>query len=727
MANGADFKVNIVGDAKALLKEMEKTSKASKKSLQEHAKLDGKYQKAKKRELASQSRLDAGRVRDQKKHLADLGRADKKRWSEKDVQYRKEKRQIKRDRQESQRYQKSEDRAMAKRQNRGGRAVRAGIGLGASIGGFIVGGAVSSYGKHLQVEKAKAGLIGMGSARSINKSLRAGGASRGFNYAEDAQHAKMMGRASGYTGPKEMQQMMRSTGMEAGEVAGMVGNLTKSGVSFDPSSGSGSGKYQGASAGGSMLAKIMAAGIHKGFQKSRFPEFVAGMNALVKQQGGSIAGAVDPLQSAKMLGMFSRAGEKNNLPGFMGERGAAMAGKLQNAFYKPGGGDWGQGLFQRAMGFGVQGSGETHYTALKKQQRGLTGDNLRALLGQVGKEHGFGEKGSYAVSKVAPGISLDYAEKMLKMYERGELTDEEVEKAVKKAVPIEQQSLTAMEEMGGTIARLAVRFNKFADAGEIFQEAIEAVQDAQLKLFQFLVEKFKEWSPFVKEMASGIKMIAEDIHEYFHGNEGESSKGEAAKAATAERLAREEYGNATTAKGKRIAAAKVLAATNTQAHETMGGGMSWLDKGWTGVKAFATLGGSVQDMVKEKGRMNFRTRMALGDYADDGTSYRRAGWAEKFQDSMPTDSSMLLSDHPGMGAGSYEGKTLPDMRLPENQERAIDNYLRRKYGGKEGMEYSVKAAEELSLIRKALTANKPFGGDANAEPTNVINVVGTPP
>ena len=510
MANGADFKLNITAGHKEAMSSLKEIYKAAKKRNAAQMKGEDKRNKARRRELKHNHRLESASMKNDMRHHMEMSRMGKRRRSDEELHKRRDARQVKLDRRESKRYAREESRAMRGSAMRRGGGLRRGVGaagaLAGGVAGFFTAGAVSSYGKFLQVQKAKEGLIGVNNlgARGVDRALSGSmGSKLGFNTAEGAQHSLVMSRATGSAGPRELQQMMRSAGMSSGETGGLLNSMSQAGDSFA------GGQQKGQSEGGNKLAKMIALGMVKGLKQAHLPEFLRGVASLAKQRAGMAAGKVDMLDSAKTLGMLAGTGRS----GFMRERGLAIASKLQNALVNPGGGEFGKGIMQRAMGFGK--GGDTDYEgSIKRAEEGLTPDNLMRVVKRFSDEGG--SEAGQMMSTVAK-ISLTNAQALIRDYRSGNLKQSKVDSVSKEALSsktLEQKALTAMEGVNSKAARLATRFNEFATQGAIHASKIEAVQDASLLLFKKISEAVTEYGPAIVEMGKDVARLVGAMMEW---------------------------------------------------------------------------------------------------------------------------------------------------------------------------------------------------------------------
>ena len=78
MANNTDLTVNIIGNAKDLLKKMEEANKVAKNNLKQHGLLEQKFQRTKKQQLQSEKREASAQFKIHKKHVSELQKMEKK-------------------------------------------------------------------------------------------------------------------------------------------------------------------------------------------------------------------------------------------------------------------------------------------------------------------------------------------------------------------------------------------------------------------------------------------------------------------------------------------------------------------------------------------------------------------------------------------------------------------------------------------------------------------------
>ncbi len=365
---------------------------------------------------------------------------------------------------------------------RGGRAARGAVRLGGAVAGgalgMLVGTSVAAYQRYLGYGRALGPTLGLpGQRRGIRG---APGARLGYGLTETAQQANIMRRATGVTGPRELQLGARAGALEPQEVAQVFAQIRQAGMPFA------GGQQRGESAGGRVFREIIAAGMYSGLEKARLPEFVQGITSLTMKQSAISAGVVDPTQFAKVLAIMG----KTDLPGFQGARGVNMAGRLQQAFLKPGGGEWGETFMRMAMGFGKPGSSTGFYEAERRREEGLTTENIQRLIGEVISQFGAGREGALAMRQVT-GISLGRSEELLKLGESGEFSAEklgEIEEIITSSESLEKQALKAMQKNGGVLRRIAGRQNIMIGIGAKVASTVEKIEDWQLDLVKYLIE-----------------------------------------------------------------------------------------------------------------------------------------------------------------------------------------------------------------------------------------------
>ncbi len=509
MAGSGKLTVEFTADDKAVRQSMKALAAEAKKTQKadtvQATKAKQQEKKQVKDHFAYQKKLLTDHQRHQKKASIDLHRAEMLQYRN---QYRDKVRLDKAHAKERAKVDRKEKFSPSSINQSGGRVVGSVIsslaGIAAGLTGFLIAGAIGAYQKRNEFHKSLGPSIGLGRGKDIKKGIHgAKGARLGFDVVETAGMVPAMARATGVTGPRELQQGMRATGMDQGAVSGVYGTLARSGTSFQ------GGELKGQSKGGREFAKMIAAGMYSGLEKGRFPEFAEGVTSMMEQRGASASGDVSSEGFSKLLAAMGKTG----LSGFQGARGAKLMDKVNQSIVTPGGGEWGQGLMLRAMGFGKPGSGTGYYEARKQQEKGVSDpENMSKYLSQVIAEGGSGKEGALRLSAIS-GTSLDQSEKLLSLEQSGLTSKEklsEIGKIMEEGASIEKQSLSAMKGIGGTLERLAGRTNRLVQIGETAAPAIEKLEDLQLKMLEKLVEI--------------VKNFYDDVRTYMGGEGSETTK-----------------------------------------------------------------------------------------------------------------------------------------------------------------------------------------------------------
>jgi hypothetical protein len=366
-------------------------------------------------------------------------------------------------------------------------ALGLGLGLGGGILGFLMGGISNAYAAHQRLGLAEFGLTGMGTRKQYAQGKRAagkGGVAFGFSAAETAQQAAGVGRSTGSIGDVyRAQQFARAGGgMDVGEATGIMGAFRQGGMTF------------GGKSGPKALAEMIKLGMTSGLERARLPEYLHSVAEVTEQVGSRTIGDVDIKGIAKNLAFL---GKETGMGA--GHRTAALASHLDQAIRAPGGGEAGQAMVLRAMGFGKPEGNVGYYDALKKQQRGFQGtggaQNLLDLFQQTYSEFGkVGEGGSsnkqqmanLAFQQMAPGLTLDQIEKLGDIYNDSTKTMDEklklIEDEMKKAAPLEKQALDATKGgFQGVKAHLAGIENQMAGLGGQIAKELNKIQKEQMK------------------------------------------------------------------------------------------------------------------------------------------------------------------------------------------------------------------------------------------------------
>lgn len=382
---------------------------------------------------------------------------------------------------------------------------------GGGLIGLVVGAALRGYQNYTAFNEALGPSIGMG-GRSSKEAWKAGkgkGSNLGFNVMERAQLIPMMGRSTGSVSPRTMMQAMRSTGLEAGETADIFGAIRGGGTQFSGTSNMlVNGKEKNINAkgqGGREFSKMVAAGMYSGLEKARLPEFFTGVASLMRTQGGMSAGNVGQGDFSKIASVLGRTG----LSGFQGSRGAEVMSKLQRGILSPGGGENGMAFMRQAFGFGNPNSGTSFYGAEKQREKGLTKDNFSSVMTELTRQYGSGEDASLKMRETF-GTSLEQGEELIKLFNSSEEMNTKMEKAeqiMNESKSLEQRSFEEMKAAGTNLTYIKGKFDQSVSIGAKSAVAIEAIEQAQLKLVNFLFDHI----PQIKEFLQGILFVLKEL------------------------------------------------------------------------------------------------------------------------------------------------------------------------------------------------------------------------
>lgn len=350
---------------------------------------------------------------------------------------------------------------------------------------FAVGGAQAGYQKYSQYNQALGRTTGMfatpGAARA--GIANAPGARYGFSKIDTAEQVGLMGRSTGVAGPREMQQAMRATGMESGEIAQFFGTLRRGGADFTGGGGE-AGAATGQSAGAKQFKDMMAAGVASGIEKARLPEFLAGIQDLTEQAQSMAGDAVDPTNIAKVAAVLGRSGAA----GLQGARGAAVMSSINQGMLNPKS-EEAAAAIRQAFGFGLPGGNTDYYTAEKRREQGISGkNNLQDVVGYVGKMGGGNKQETALMMRSMFGTSLDINEKLIDAIKKGPTSSKEVEDLLKSSEPLEVQADKAILELPAFLKHRAEIDDKLLGVGERVAPAVEAIEDLETQLLQQIIE-----------------------------------------------------------------------------------------------------------------------------------------------------------------------------------------------------------------------------------------------
>ena len=283
-------------------------------------------------------------------------------------------------------------------------------------------------------------------------------------------------------------QMQRATGMDAGAAATLLGTMAQAGQGFGGKTGT---------KGLRELETVMAAAFSSGLERARVPEFLQGVNTLVRRQGMVSAGDVSSRGAAMLLTQLGQSG----LTGFRGERGARVAANLDETIRRGGAGAGaaGKSFMLRAFGFGA-GGGASYVEALRRMEKGVSDPtNVKSMLEQVRKEYGTGEAGQLALSKLSGGsVSLSQAQGLFSMLNKGGLSAKNIKEVMSAGVK-KTLSERALESMNTTFGEVA---SHTANIEEILAITGEKIAPDIMRIQTVLLEH-------LPAIASGVAAVAE--------------------------------------------------------------------------------------------------------------------------------------------------------------------------------------------------------------------------
>lgn len=386
-----------------------------------------------------------------------------------------------------------------------GAVARPAAGVATGIAGMIVGALMSGYQKFVEYGVAKSQLAGLGTrhgrsapgAQTMAGIRGAHGSRLGYSLTDTAEQALPMARATGVLGPRELQQVMRSTAMGAGETADLFGTMRRAGTSFEPGT-AGAGRSKTESAGGRQFSQLIAGGLKSGLERARLPEYLQGVQGLVEQQRQVQTGVIGIGDIAKQLSLLGRGGS-----GMQGAAGAAILGKMNAAMGTPGGGEAGDAFMNQAMGFGKPGGGVSYYESQKRREKGV-GDpeNMVRVMKEVAGQYGTGEEGNLALREMT-GVSLDQAEKLQQIYNSGASADDklkEIEKVMKESDSIEKQALDQMKIVGSEAKHIAGLTDKGIAEGAKIAPAVHAMEETLHKILDKVLAVLEDTYKLIKAL-----------------------------------------------------------------------------------------------------------------------------------------------------------------------------------------------------------------------------------
>jgi hypothetical protein len=402
-----------------------------------------------------------------------------------------------------------------------------------AVAGFMGTGLSAAYQQYMQYGMAIGGLVGLGDRGQYRGGLRAaggvGGAGLGYGPTATAQQARAVGRATGNIGAVyRAQQVARATGMGVEEAGGYMGMIRQAGFGFGGRvRGPGGSTTQVGREGTRAMTKMIEAGMVSGIERARLPEFLQGVSSIAQQVGGTVTGRTNVAGISQFMATLGRTG----LPGFQGARGAAVAGQLNQAIQRPGGGEAGQAMVLQALGFGKPGGQRTYYEALKLQQKGMQRPEtitelFRETYRQLGVEGAGGTPGVQQEANIAlsemTGLSLDQVEQLGEVMNSSKSMDEkmaEVKEIMEEAKPIEEQALEQMTKgFGGVVKHVAGVEAEMVYLGGKVAPAFMSIQKLQLQGLKILVDLLKDIIGVLKEIWFEIKLLVGREYGVFKGD-----------------------------------------------------------------------------------------------------------------------------------------------------------------------------------------------------------------
>lgn len=398
-----------------------------------------------------------------------------------------------------------------------GRGLGSGIAAGAAGGGLVLGGAVmmalkalanfmsAGYTNYLGYMQSASPLIGAGATTAQvgyktpegaykMGSLGRSGMALGYTPTETISQATGVARQTGFIdATTQAQQLSRVIPMGVEEGAGFLGTLARAGRGGFGSNG----------AGKQDLVRVLAMGFESGLKRARIPEFMQGVASITEQQASFTTRDVNSTGIARILALLGQSG----LSGLQGVRGAALASQLDTGIRNPGAGEAGQAFMMQAFGFGVPGGKTSYYDALKRQQQGLTEENLGDIFSQSRAQYGGGQSQALALSKLF-GITIQQVEDLRSAYQSGDKG--KISAALKNVEPLEKQSLDAMKDLGESIRFLADRELEDIEAGGTVAEAFMKVHEVVQKLLHAITE---DLAPILTKVAEGFTNLHDALVE----------------------------------------------------------------------------------------------------------------------------------------------------------------------------------------------------------------------
>lgn len=400
--------------------------------------------------------------------------------------------------------------------------LKVGAAVGGGLLGLAAGAMIKGYQNWASFQQSLAPAIGVGG----NVSQAAWGAGKGkggalgFNVAERASLIPQMARATGTISPREMMQAMRSTAMSAGEVGDVFGTMRAGGAAFGKG-GRGSKDF----------SEMIEGGMLAGFKRAELPKYFSSVTRLMQRQMQVSAGDVTARGFSELAAMLAKSGKS----GLMRERGVQTLAAMQQAILAPQG-EQNIAFMQRAMGFGVPGGRNDYFQAEVQREKGLDPENMQRVMKQLESEFGFGGEARGARLKLREltggAIGLERGKELIDLYKSGKGQEEKLKETkdiLDKSKSLQQQAYEAMRDSGADLGHLVEQFDKSVELGSDIKEEIQALEDAQMKLTQIVIELLKDIRDAVQPVAQLLRDIIQWVKSLWGGDD-ETAKATGASA-----------------------------------------------------------------------------------------------------------------------------------------------------------------------------------------------------
>ena len=374
-----------------------------------------------------------------------------------------------------------------------------------AVGGFAYGATSAKiragHSMHMDEQRALARLAGGGTSRIAMERAQNLGAGYGFGPLDTLSQARDVARQTGSArAVTSAQAFSRSSMMEVGETANIMGSFARGGTKFTGTR-SGAGEQQ--------MQRMWANIFSTGLDKSRFGEAALGLGQLADAVGGRAGGDVNVRGISDLYGDMGSTGAS----GLMGKRGISVMQQLNRAIQAPGGGEHGQALMLQALGFGKPGGNTSYYEAVKMQQEGLNSpDIVRKLFGETKRQTGGGEEQALLLSRMT-SLTITQVEKLRDALEQtAGLTQQErqdrIEKTLKEMKPIDEQGLDETKRMADLMQTMVQHELNTLRAGRLTSQILLDIQSTTNRLTDALLPLAREILKVVRDIYSFINPFA---------------------------------------------------------------------------------------------------------------------------------------------------------------------------------------------------------------------------